>query len=134
LKREAKVMEKKKSLTKEQIIGFDDLKSEVVDVPEWGGSVTIRRMTGGERDAYEADVFETKGGTVTMKRDNFRAKLVARCLVDDNGERMFSDGEIAVLAKKSAAALDKCFAAAQRINGMTAVEQEKIEKNLDIVG
>jgi hypothetical protein len=121
--------EKKKGLTKEQIIGFDDLKSEAVEVPEWGGTVFIRRMTGQERDAYEADVFETKGTTVTMKRENFRAKLVSRCLVDEAGERLFSDAEISTLSKKSAAALDKCFAAAQRINGMAAVEQEKIEKN-----
>lgn len=121
--------EKKKGLTKEQIIGFDDLKSEAVEVPEWGGTVFIRRMTGAERDAYEADVFETKGTTVTMKRENFRAKLVSRCLVDEAGERLFSDAEIATLSKKSAAALDKCFSAAQRINGMAAVEQEKIEKN-----
>jgi len=127
-------MAEKKKITKADIVAFNDLKSEVIEVPEWGGSVTIRRMTGGERDAYEADIFESKGAQLQLKRENFRAKLIARCLVDDNGERMFSDGEIAALSKKSAAALDRLFAACQRINGMTAAEQEKIEKNLDIVG
>ncbi|MDD5533904.1 MAG: hypothetical protein PHC52_14010 [Syntrophales bacterium] len=127
-------MAEKKKITKADIVAFNDLKSEVIEVPEWGGSVTIRRMTGGERDAYEADIFESKGAQLQLKRENFRAKLIARCLVDDNGERMFSDGEIAALSKKSAAALDRLFAACQRLNGMTGAEQEKIEKNLDIVG
>ena len=127
-------MAEKKKITKADIVAFNDLKSEVIEVPEWGGSVTIRRMTGGERDAYEADIFESKGAQLQLKRENFRAKLIARCLVDDNGERMFSDGEIAALSKKSAAALDRLFTACQRLNGMTGAEQEKIEKNLDIVG
>ncbi|MDX9821458.1 MAG: hypothetical protein RBT20_05965 [Syntrophales bacterium] len=127
-------MAEKKKITKADIVAFNDLKSETIEVPEWGGSVTIRRMTGGERDAYEADIFESKGSQLQLKRENFRAKLIARCLVDDNGERMFSDGEIAALSKKSAAALDRLFAACQRLNGMTGAEQEKIEKNLDIVG
>ena len=127
-------MAEKKKITKADIVAFNDLKSETIEVPEWGGSVTIRRMTGGERDAYEADIFESKGAQLQLKRENFRAKLIARCLVDDNGERMFSDGEIAALSKKSAAALDRLFAACQRLNGMTGAEQEKIEKNLDIVG
>jgi len=127
-------MAEKKKITKADIVAFNDLKSETIEVPEWGGSVTIRRMTGGERDAYEADIFESKGSQLQLKRENFRAKLIARCLVDDNGERMFSDGEIAALSKKSAAALDRLFAAYQRLNGMTGAEQEKIEKNLDIVG
>jgi hypothetical protein len=127
-------MAENKKITKADIVAFNDLKSETIEVPEWGGSVTIRRMTGGERDAYEADIFESKGSQLQLKRENFRAKLIARCLVDDNGERMFSDGEIAALSKKSAAALDRLFAACQRLNGMTGAEQEKIEKNLDIVG
>jgi hypothetical protein len=121
-------------LTKEQIIGFDDLKSQVVEVPEWGGSVIIRRMSGVERDSYEADIYDSKGGTIVLKRENFRAKLVARCLVGENGERLFSDGEIAVLGKKSAAALDRCFAIAQKINGMTKEEQDNIEKNSEAGG
>lgn len=121
-------------LTKEQIRKMDDLKSEVVEVPEWGGTVTIRRMTAGERDAYEEDIFENKGGSLSLKRENFRAKLVARCLVDEKGERMFPDGEIAELAKKSAAALDRLFAVAQRVNGMGAKERDEIEKNSGSVG
>jgi len=123
-----------KKLTKADIVGLDDLKSETLDVPEWGGSVGIRRMTGAERDAYEADIFETKGTTMTLKRENFRAKLVARCLVDEKGERMFTDGEIAALGKKSGSALDRLFNAAQRINGMTKDEREKIEKNSEAGG
>jgi hypothetical protein len=116
-------------LTKDQIVAAEDLKSETIEVPEWGGSVTLRRMTGAERDAYEADIYDAKGATITLKRENFRAKLIARCLVNEKGERMFEDGEIAALGKKSAAALDRCFQACQRLNGLSKDEQDVIEKN-----
>lgn len=36
------------------------LKVETFDVPEWGGSVLIREMTGTERDAYEESIFGNK--------------------------------------------------------------------------
>ena len=35
-------------LSKEQILKSDDLKSEIVAVPEWGGDVKVRVMTGTE--------------------------------------------------------------------------------------
>ena len=44
-------------LTKDQILKSDDLPSEEVSVPEWGGSVMVRSMTGYERDQFEQSVY-----------------------------------------------------------------------------
>ena len=46
-------------LTQEQIRAASDLKTEEVYVPEWGGSVLMRGMTGTERDAWEDDMAPT---------------------------------------------------------------------------
>ena len=40
-------------LSKEQILQADDLKTETVEVPEWGGDVLLRELRGRERDAFE---------------------------------------------------------------------------------
>ena len=43
-------------LTKEQMLAADDIKSERVEVPEWGGDVMVRGLTGTQRDAWEASM------------------------------------------------------------------------------
>ena len=66
-------------------------------------------MTGRERDAFEQEIYETKGKDIKINYTNFRAKLVSRCLVDAEGKRLFSDKEIDLLGGKSADALDFVF-------------------------
>jgi hypothetical protein len=119
-------------LTKEQILAAADLPEEVVDVPEWGGKVLIRGMTGAERDAFEESVMVTRGNNRELNLRNFRAKLVARSIVDPvTKERMFTDNEIAELGKKSARALQRVFEAALRLNGMTAESVEELTKSTE---
>ena len=52
-----------KALTRDEILGADDLKTESVKVPEWGGTVLVRELTGAERDEWEASVVKTNGTT-----------------------------------------------------------------------
>ncbi len=121
-------------LTKEQILKADDIQFRDVEVPEWGGSVRIKCMTGSERDSYEASLYEFKPGkdgqgAVKLNRDDMRAKLLARVIVNEKGERLFSDPEVKRLGEKSAQALDRLFAVAQELNGLSKEELEKAEKN-----
>jgi hypothetical protein len=108
-------------LTKEQILKADDLKIEVIDIPEWGGSVNVKTMTGTQRDAFEQSIVEKKGKTNLA---NIRARLCAVTIVDDNGNR------IVELGKKSAAALDRVFSVAQKLNGFGDKDIEELGKNL----
>jgi ribosomal protein S21 len=89
-------------------------------------------MTGAERDAFEESVMVTRGNNRELNLRNFRAKLVARSIVDPvTKERMFSDNEIAELGKKSARALQRVFEAALRLNGMTAESVEELTKSTE---
>lgn len=107
------------SLTKDQIFEANDLQVESVDVPEWGGSVSVRTMTGADRDAFEASMFTLGAdGKRTADMSNLRAKLVALTVVDDAGNRLFEAGDVDRLATKSAAALERVFLVAQRLNGL----------------
>lgn len=116
-------------LSKEQILAADDLKSETVDVPEWGGSVIVRMMSGAARDAYEASMIVMKDGKRVADLSNMRAKLVAATLVDEAGNPMFSEDEVTALAAKSAAALERIASVAQRLNGLGADAVKDAEKN-----
>ena len=109
-------------LSKDAILAADDLPRETVNVPEWGGEVLVRTMSGTDRDAFEASLLEKDG-----RMENVRARLVALTLCDLQGDRLFNDSEIAALGRKSARALDRVFSVAQRLNGI-GVDQVDAEK------
>ena len=121
-------------LNREAILNADDLKTETVNCPEWGGSVIVRGLTAGERDKWEASLYSTekRGGSfeVVAHKENIRAKFIAASVVDEKGKLLFSAGDIEALSRKSAAPMDRLFAAAQRLSGMTDADVEELEKNL----
>jgi hypothetical protein len=47
-------------LSKSAILCANDLQTEDVDVPEWGGAVRVRSFTGRELDAFEASISQQK--------------------------------------------------------------------------
>jgi hypothetical protein len=116
-------------LTRDQILNAQDLPTENVPVPEWGGDVMVRGLTGAERDAYEASMVTQVGNQAKMNMANMRAKLVAMCIVDDNGKRIFSQADAEALGKKSGAALQRVFEVAQKLSGLTTKDVEEAEKN-----
>lgn len=113
-------------LGRNQILDADDLKTEEVPVPEWGGEVLIRSLTGEQRDEYESSMFElSKNGTPKQNLANVRARLVMLCIVNEQGEQMFNKADIKLLGRKSAAALERVATAAQKLN---AISDEDIEE------
>lgn len=115
-----------KMLSKDDILKAQDMKQEVVDVPEWGGKVIIQSMSSKARDEWEMTMINQNEKN---KMDNIRATLVAACLVDEEGNNIFSSKDIAALGKKSAKVLDKLFAVAQKVSGIGENDVEELAKN-----
>lgn len=112
-------------LSREQILGADDRKTEDVEVPEWGGTVRVQALSGTDRDAYEAGIVQIRGdGSRTFTLANARARLVALSVVDGEGTRFFSEADITALGAKSAQALERVFDVARRLSGLA---EEDIE-------
>lgn len=105
-------------LNKDAILGALDLPQETVEVPEWGGSVIVRALTGKERDLFESTFSNESAKTHADKMANVRARLVVQCVVDEAGERLFKDSDLEALGGKSAKALDRVFEVAQRLSGL----------------
>jgi hypothetical protein len=116
-------------LSRDEILQAQDLPTEDVPVPEWGGVCRVRGLTGAERDAFEQSIVETRGKNTRMNLRNIRAKLVALTVVDEDGNRIFSDEDAEALGKKSAAALDRIFAVAQRLSGLRPEDVEELAGN-----
>ena len=114
------------SLTKDQIIAAQDARVTLVDVPEWGGEVCLRTLSGAERDAFEASV---SGDGQRHNLVNIRARFAALVIADKQGNRLFDDSDTAMLGKRNAKALDRIFESGRQHNGMTDEEVEELEKN-----
>lgn len=114
-------------LTKEQILQADDIVTETVSVPEWGGEIMVRALSGAQIDRLEQEITNARVNGVT---ENVRARWVARCVIDEKGDRLFDDTEIVHLGKKSGAVLDDIFDVCMRINGRGEKYIRELEKNL----
>ena len=129
-------------LSRDAILQREDIVTEDVEVPEWGGSVRVRGMSGVERDAFEASLIvqpeEQANGKRKRRRQqatktsmaNVRAKLCAWCIIDENGAKLFSDADVVALGAKSAAALDRVYEVASALSGITDEDVEEIAEEM----
>jgi hypothetical protein len=120
-------------LTREQILQASDLQRETVAVPEWGGEVVVRSMTGNERDQYEAGMIELrqsgKKTSYSVRLEKARARLCSLTICDESGQRLFSEADMDSLGGKNASALDRVFDVAKRLSGLRESDVEELAKN-----
>jgi len=119
----------KKYLSRVEILAKLDTKTEDVFVPEWDAWVTVRSMSASQRDRFEAGTLQRNGKEFTQNLDNIRARLCVLCMVDENGEQLFDEADDHALGLKSAAALQRVFEVAQRLNGMREEDVNELAAN-----
>ncbi len=117
-------------LTREQILAAEDRPIETVDVPEWGGQVCVRTIGADERDKWQDDMMEGKGKNRKMNLARVTASLCAIAMCDEGGVPIFTRADVTALGKKSASAMQRVFAAAARLSGITEADIEELAKNL----
>ena len=108
-------------LTKESILKASDLKTADVEVPEWGGTVRVRTMTGADRQAFYKQTTTKEG----VPKNMLEALIVATA-VNENGEPLFTAADVSALASKSSLALQKVWDKAAELNGLTQKSVEDI--------
>jgi hypothetical protein len=117
------------------ILKATTLKTEEVSVPEWADpetgadTVIVRELRGRERDEWEASLAVQRGRQMVPDVANMRAKLVARTVVDADGEPVFTQQDVNALGELSAAALDRVFEVASRLSALNPDSLEEKAKN-----
>ena len=100
-----------------------------VDVEEWGGSVTLREMTGAQRMSLgeRAQALSDEHGV----SPNFAmlAVLVAMSVVDDNGESVFAPDDFVGWREAELAGLTKIAQEVLARNAVSSDESEEILGN-----
>ena len=119
-------------LDRAAIEAAEDIPTKDVFVKEWGGSVRLRGLTGEQRDAYEASIVEMRGQTQRYKFENMRARLVALCLIGDDGVRLFADAAaVKALGGKAAKPLVMLFDEARHLSGLSEEDIEELAEDFD---
>jgi hypothetical protein len=101
---------------------------EKVDVPELGGHVFIRGMSGTERDGWETSLVTGRGKNQRINTENVRAKLLVRVLCDEHGTRLFDNGDAVALGGLRVDVLTSLYEVAQRLSGVSDKDVDELGK------
>lgn len=126
-----------KLLGREHVYKAEDQQYDTVPVPEWAPAgdpdpdqwvLRLRGMTGTERDRFEASM-APKGNSKRPNMENFRARLITWCAVDEEGNRLFNAGDVKMLGAKSAKALGRVFDKCQEMNGLSDSDIDELTED-----
>jgi hypothetical protein len=117
-------------LTRDDILEAKDIKIELVPTPGWGGEVYVKGLNGAERDKFEGSLVIMRGKDKQMNMANIRAKLASMSICDEKGKRLFNENDVQALSQKSAAELQRVFAVAQRLSGISDEDVEELAEEL----
>lgn len=116
-------------LSIDDILKADDLPPKLVNVPEWGGEVYVATLRADERDAMESRLVELKESRGLI---GIRAMMVAFCLCDASGNRIFAndlENAAAKIGKRAAPGVQRVFNVISEMNSISKEDVEELEKN-----
>lgn len=106
-------------LTREELLKVIEPKQETVGIG--GGQVVVRELRATElQDLFKQDGIKGEGDEIIMAK--FTPALIAMCVVDENGDRVFSDDDIPILENGGATVITQLAVVARRLNGMAGDE------------
>lgn len=96
------------SLNRDDIVKANDRKLIEVDVPEWGGSVFLGKMSLSDLLDFWGSNYD-EDGKPKKKDMDVMLDLLLRSLMDKNGGRLFEDTDRHILAAKDSEVLASLF-------------------------
>ncbi|SEJ31589.1 hypothetical protein SAMN04244572_03514 [Azotobacter beijerinckii] len=118
-------------LTREQILAAADLPQKVIDVPEWGGEVTITGLSVRGRAEYiaEMSVLSHQEGGAVRGMANVQLRLIAMSITDPAGTPLFTPDDVEALAGKSPEVIGRLADEATLLNKFVVAAVEADAKN-----
>lgn len=112
-------------LSKSDILSGSSCKTE--EVKAFGGTVRLMEMSGNMRDEYETLLFSNSSKDDKPKM--IRSTLLVYTIVDENNNRIFSEGDVESLGNMPIRDLQKLYNSAIKLNAMSEKDLEDLEGN-----
>lgn len=113
-----------RELSADEILGTEDLQPVPHKVPEWGGTVYIRQLSAAEGIKLAEFI-----GSKTDKGAN--AKVVAMCLCDKKGNRLFSHDQVERVQSKNLRVVNEVAQRCLVVNGIVKDKNEAAKAEAD---
>jgi len=110
-------------LSKDDIFKAKDFEIKEIEVPEWGGSIFIKSMSGYARAKLVADV-QNK-----IDLDKLQLRVLINCICDSEGKLLFSEADLQKLGTKNPEVLSMLEKECCKISGIGTEAEGTIEKN-----
>lgn len=106
-------------LTKEQIIAAQDRQFREVDVPEWGGKIRLASFDA-DQALHHSELLRKRSEGKEVP--NPISAMLAASIVDEKGNRLFTEKDMAELGKKSPTVLSRLVDAVRELNAKEEVD------------
>lgn len=117
---------------RDAILALQDLGTDEVFVEPWGTYVRVKSMSAGQRNKLATLMLTSSGRDFDVDLSQLpgvMANVVAWCVVDETGKRLFADSDVDSLNEKHGDALQTIFEAAMRVSGLGDTDAGTIAKN-----
>lgn len=123
-----------KIATREQLIGLCKRRYVEVEIPELEATVRIQSLSEKEKSDYETRLISKNGrGILKDRLADATRRLIALCVVDQNGSRLFSNNDLSVIAEMDSFVSSRIYEACQEHCGFNKQDIETAVKNSDRV-
>lgn len=120
-------------VSKDELLAAVELPWEKVDLPELGRGkfVYVQGLSGRERDRFEQSLVSRKG----TRRENIRARLVVRCVVDaPGGSRTYTDEDVDRVGRIRVDVIQRIWISAQRLTGFSDEDLDELGQVSETAG
>jgi len=121
-----------KYLSRDDILSTQGIRTDEVDVPEWGGKVLVRELSATEVAKIGFGMAEQGGGEVEVglaKLGEYVPQMIAWCVVDESLSSVFSLDDVNQLSAKSINPVQQIIAKVMELSDLSPDEEGEPEKN-----
>lgn len=116
------------SLSIDEILAADDLKPAEINVPQWGGTVFVRKLSALEAIRLSGELRKIDGDTSQSTQERLVVAL-ATYLSNEQGQPLATIEQARAIAAKSAMAVNLIVEAGHRLNSVDTPAAENAAKN-----
>jgi len=119
-----------KYLSRDDILQTQGIRTDEVDVPEWGGKVLVRELSATEVTQIGFGMADGEGKKIKVdlaKLGEYIPHILAWCIVDENLDSVFDLDSVKRLASKSVAPVQRIIAKIMDLSDLSSDEEDEEE-------
>lgn len=107
------------------------LATKWVNVPEWGVRVLVSELTGEEVERWRQSLMRKGKVDLDPRAQRMRtARFLCMAIRDENGERIYSDHDAALILRLGSGGMERVAKVALRLSGLGVNEDDEAEDDM----